>query len=54
MELTYTQKQRDIDSFRKELNHGDVVYYAERVDDEKEGYCVQAAVFEERAYLLNR
>ncbi len=47
MELTYTQKQRDIDSFRKQLNHGDIVYYAERVDDKKEDYCVQAAVFEE-------
>lgn len=46
MELTYTQKQRDIDSFRKELNHGDVVYYAEKTDSEK-GYYVQAAVFEE-------
>ena len=46
MELTYSQKQRDIDSFRKELNHGDIVYYAERTDCEK-GYYVQAAVFEE-------
>lgn len=53
MELTYTQKQRDIDFFRKELNHGDVVYYAEKTDSEK-GYYVQTAVFEERAYLLNR